>query len=101
LEQPTARIFRVVKQLEAADSSEMLVPIYQTVWHHIPEDNNLDVHCHENLISHATLDVLNIIFPFLINFLYILATANPDYHILNITNHVFSHYGFFLRILFT
>jgi hypothetical protein len=32
---------------KVADSSEMLVLIYQTIWHHITGDNNLDNHVHE------------------------------------------------------
>jgi hypothetical protein len=32
---------------EAVGSSEMLVPVYQT----IPEDHNLDIHCHKNFKS--------------------------------------------------
>jgi hypothetical protein len=35
--------------MEAVSSSEMLVSIYLTAWHNIPEDSH---HCHENLKSH-------------------------------------------------
>jgi hypothetical protein len=33
-------------KMETADSSKMLVPVYQTIWHHIPEDYTLDIICH-------------------------------------------------------
>lgn len=36
--------------MEAANSSETLMPFYQTTWHHIKEDSNLNLHCPENLI---------------------------------------------------
>jgi hypothetical protein len=28
--------------------SETIVPIYQIAWRHIPEDRNLNIHCHED-----------------------------------------------------
>jgi hypothetical protein len=62
LEQPAACIFRVVKQLKIIGSSEILVPIYQSTRYHIQQACTLDIHCSENLISHAMLDVLNIYF---------------------------------------
>jgi hypothetical protein len=37
--------------MEASVSSETLVPIYKTTWPHILEDNNLQIHCGENLSS--------------------------------------------------
>jgi hypothetical protein len=37
--------------MEAKGSSEMLVPSYQTIWDHIPENNNRYSHHHENLKS--------------------------------------------------
>jgi hypothetical protein len=39
-------------KMEAARSSKMLVPIYQTTWHHIPEDPNHNIHSHENIKSY-------------------------------------------------
>lgn len=33
-----------------------LAPTYKTTWHHTPEDNTLNVHCHENL----TFDVIHL-----------------------------------------
>jgi len=41
--------------IEAAGSSETFILIYQTAWHHIPEDMYLHSHCHENLKSHKSL----------------------------------------------
>jgi hypothetical protein len=38
--------------LAAVCSSEMLVNLYQTAWHHIPEDGMFHSHCCENLIPH-------------------------------------------------
>lgn len=35
--------------MEAAGSFKILLLIYQTIWHHIPQYSNLDVHCHGNL----------------------------------------------------
>ena len=40
---------------EVEGSCKILVHIYQTVWHYISEDNNLDIHCHEKLKSQRTL----------------------------------------------
>jgi hypothetical protein len=40
--------------MEAVFSSELLVPIYQTTRHHIPEDCNPDIHCCKNLKSHIS-----------------------------------------------
>jgi hypothetical protein len=40
-----------LKEIEAADSSTILVMMYKTAWNHIPEDNNLYGHCCENLKS--------------------------------------------------
>jgi hypothetical protein len=44
LEGPAASIFRLEKipWMEASSYLELLVPIYQTTWHHNPEDYNLD-----------------------------------------------------------
>jgi hypothetical protein len=42
---------RAVLKMEAAGSSEMLVMIYQTTGHHIPEDSNFLSHFSENLVS--------------------------------------------------
>jgi hypothetical protein len=36
-------------------SSTTLLHIYHTIWHHMPEDNNLNIHCHEHLKSHISL----------------------------------------------
>lgn len=33
-------------------SCEASVSIYQNTWHHIPEDQNLDTHCHDIIKSH-------------------------------------------------
>jgi hypothetical protein len=38
-----------LKMIAAVGSSKMLVTIYQTAHHDIPEDINLHNHCHENL----------------------------------------------------
>lgn len=35
---------KTVLMVQAAGSSEMLVIIYQTIWHHMPEDNNFHIH---------------------------------------------------------
>jgi hypothetical protein len=32
------RVYSSILNMEAASSSRTLVPIYQTIWHHIPED---------------------------------------------------------------
>jgi hypothetical protein len=42
-------------RIEAAGSSKMVVPVYQTtrIWCHIPEDCNLDTCCCDNLKCHA------------------------------------------------
>lgn len=38
---------KTVLMVEAKGSSEMLVIIYQTIWHHMTVDNNFHVHCCE------------------------------------------------------
>jgi hypothetical protein len=38
--------------MEAAGSSETLVPNYETRWHHVPEEYNHDTHSSEALKSH-------------------------------------------------
>jgi len=38
-------------KMEAARTSEMLVPYHITTWHHNPEDHNLKLHRHESLKS--------------------------------------------------
>jgi hypothetical protein len=40
---------------EAEGPYKILVHIYETARHHISEDNNLDIHCHEKLKSQRTL----------------------------------------------
>jgi hypothetical protein len=32
-------------KMETADSPETLVSTYKTTWHHIPEDNSLNISC--------------------------------------------------------
>jgi hypothetical protein len=39
---------------EAVFSSELLVPMYQTTWQHIPADCNPCIHCCQNLESHIS-----------------------------------------------
>jgi hypothetical protein len=34
---------------------KMLVAIYQTTWHHIPEDCIFNIHCYENFKSHTRM----------------------------------------------
>jgi hypothetical protein len=41
-----------ILKLVAAEFSEMLVPLYQTMWPDIPEDHNLHVHHHDSIIPH-------------------------------------------------
>jgi hypothetical protein len=41
--------------LDPARSSETLVTYHNIVWHHNPEDLNINVHCHENLKSRRKL----------------------------------------------
>jgi hypothetical protein len=36
-------------KVEAAGSSEMLLPIYRIMWHHVLEAHALNIHYHENL----------------------------------------------------
>jgi hypothetical protein len=38
-------------KMEVEDSSETLVPIYQTMWHHSPENCNANIPWYENLRS--------------------------------------------------
>jgi hypothetical protein len=40
---------------DAGDLCKIPVSIYQTAWRHISEDNNLDIHCHQNLKSQRTV----------------------------------------------
>ena len=40
---------------EAEGPCKILVHIYQTAWHHISEDKNIDIHWHEKLKSQRTL----------------------------------------------
>jgi hypothetical protein len=47
-------IFFTLK-MEAAGSFKLLVAVYQATRCHIPEDHNLNIHCHGNLKSHADL----------------------------------------------
>jgi hypothetical protein len=37
--------------MEAARSSETLVSCHNTTWHHNPEKLDMNLHCHENLQS--------------------------------------------------
>lgn len=47
-----ASIFRVsMLKMEAALTSETLIPIYDTTRCYIPEDNSVHSYCHEHLIS--------------------------------------------------
>jgi hypothetical protein len=36
-------------KMEAAGSSEMLLPVYRIMWHNILEDHALNIHYEENL----------------------------------------------------
>jgi hypothetical protein len=45
--------------MEAADSSKMMVRVYQTTQCHIQEDSNLNIHCHEKQKYH-TCDIKSI-----------------------------------------
>lgn len=40
---------------EATGTSKTLVHIYQATWQHIPQDFNLNIHHHENLICHSLM----------------------------------------------
>jgi hypothetical protein len=42
-------------KMEAVCLSETLVPIYETVWSHVPEHLNMDLHHHENLKCHVAM----------------------------------------------
>jgi hypothetical protein len=45
-EEDAATISReVTLKMEAAGSPETLVSFYKTTWHHIPEDNSLNISC--------------------------------------------------------
>jgi hypothetical protein len=57
-------------KMEAADSPETMVVIYQITWHHIPEDCNLHSPCYENPISYILVcsDILSVV---------ILSRTNP------------------------
>jgi hypothetical protein len=39
-------------KMKAVCSSETLVTIYKSTWHHNPEDHHLHLHHHENLKFH-------------------------------------------------
>jgi hypothetical protein len=41
-----------------AGVSETVVPTYQTILHHIPEDSDLNIHCHENFRYHTKLIIV-------------------------------------------
>jgi hypothetical protein len=43
--------------MEAAVSSEMLLLIYETASHHIPEDHNCNTHYSDNLKSDTSTEV--------------------------------------------
>jgi hypothetical protein len=38
----------------------VILTIYQTLWYHIPEDHNLNIHHHENLRSHNLNLIVNV-----------------------------------------
>jgi len=40
-------------KLEVVSPSTMLIPFYQTTWHHISENGNLRIHCHKIFNSHS------------------------------------------------
>jgi hypothetical protein len=42
-------------KMEAAGSSRLLISVCQATRCHIPEDHNLNIHCHGNSKSHADL----------------------------------------------
>jgi len=39
-------------QMETVDSSKTMGPLCWATWHHITEDCNLNIHCHENIKFH-------------------------------------------------
>jgi len=39
-------------KMEVAWTYETLVSHHNITWHHSPEDFDLNLHCHENLLSH-------------------------------------------------
>jgi hypothetical protein len=39
-------------KIGAASYSKILIPVYKTTQHHVPEDQSLDTHHHENLKPH-------------------------------------------------
>jgi hypothetical protein len=41
-----------IRKMEAAGSSEVLLHHLPNMQHHIPEDCNLNIHCHKNLKHH-------------------------------------------------
>jgi hypothetical protein len=40
-------------KVEAADSSKMSVPLYQTAWRYIPDDSNTHIYYSKHLTSNA------------------------------------------------
>jgi hypothetical protein len=56
-------LISVTLKTEALSSSEMLMPVYQTGQHHIPENSNLDTRHSENLKFHIvfTLALLSLL----------------------------------------
>lgn len=51
----TFRVETAVSNMEEAGFSETSVCIYQTVRHHIPEEDIFNSHCRENLRSQADI----------------------------------------------
>jgi hypothetical protein len=47
--------------MDTAGSSETVVAIYQTTWHHIPETRHVNSHRHE-YIEYQTLNLKNVVF---------------------------------------